>query len=299
MNETDIVAKFVSPQPSSIVRAASPIHLHAFVPFFVERRDENAGGVVRLLPEVRSSIQFMLGDEYWQRERDENVWRRMARAGLWGPRSQWAYGYVERKLQVYAIALTPLAMERLNLPQAIETVNRVVDLSHFSASLLDAIAPHRDEKFDLWRERVINVFAEKLRGNARCDSALIDATAADLHTCDGHPIARLAQLCGLSTRHYRRAFTARFGMSPKRYQRHCRVDRLLRHLHANAWELDELAAYPIAFADQAHAAREFRELIGMTPTEYRRTQMRSNLPIRSIPVGDVAPPEAQLTAIAN
>lgn len=232
----------------------------------------------------------MLGDEYWQRERGENRWRRIARAGLWGPRTHWAYGYVERKLQVYAIALTPLAIDRLKLPQAIETVNRVLDLRQASASLFELIAPRSNETFDLWRGRVISVLGEKLGGNAMPESAQIDAAAKVLQTCDGHPIARLAQLSGFSCRHFRREFSARFGMSPKRYQRHCRVDRLLRHLHARAWEADEYAAYPIAFADQAHASREFRELIGMTPREYRRAQAHGNFPLRSLPANHITPP---------
>jgi hypothetical protein len=102
----------------------------------------------------------MLGDEYWQRERGENRWRRIARAGLWGPRTHWAYGYVERILQVYAIAITPLAIDRLKLPQAIETVNRVLDLRQASASLFELIAPRSNETFDLWRGRVISVLGE-------------------------------------------------------------------------------------------------------------------------------------------
>jgi AraC-like DNA-binding protein len=65
-------------------------------------------------------------------------------------------------------------------------------------------------------------------------------------------------------------FRRAVGLTPKRYCRVLRFQRVLRRIAADreaAWADIALAA---GYSDQPHFAREFREFTGVTPEAYRR-----------------------------
>lgn len=80
-------------------------------------------------------------------------------------------------------------------------------------------------------------------------------------------IAELAATIGWSRRHLVNRFTAEFGLPPRD------IGRLHRFGAAQAYAREGASWADVAaragFADQAHLSREFRELAGQTPTEWR------------------------------
>src|SRR4249919_3928093 len=80
-------------------RAEMPDHLTFFPPDarvapwlfgFAHRYDAKCGDVVFELPELRPTIQIMLADDYWLRDRDDRAsWAPVPRIALWGPRLTW------------------------------------------------------------------------------------------------------------------------------------------------------------------------------------------------------------------
>jgi len=84
------------------------------------------------------------------------------------------------------------------------------------------------------------------------------------------PVAAVAVACDLSHRHFTQRFREAVGLAPKAW---CRVQRFGCALDRLAAEPDiawaELAAAE-GYADQAHFAREFRALAGLSPGAYRR-----------------------------
>lgn len=96
-----------------------------------------------------------------------------------------------------------------------------------------------------------------------------------MHPAVAHALARFAlepevgnvvRETGLSHRRFIALFRRSIGLGPKRWCRVSRFVRALRHMEADL----ATAALAAGYADQAHFAREFRELTGMTPGEYRR-----------------------------
>jgi AraC-like DNA-binding protein len=85
-----------------------------------------------------------------------------------------------------------------------------------------------------------------------------------------HSVVRTAEHLGISERALQRLFAQAWGLSPKRVQRLVRVQEGLQRWHAaqqacnRSITLAALAA-DCGLADQAHLAREFRELIGHAP----------------------------------
>jgi AraC-like DNA-binding protein len=75
---------------------------------------------------------------------------------------------------------------------------------------------------------------------------------------------------GYSHRRFIELFEQSVGLTPKRYARVRRFDRVLR-LAANAQARWADIALEAGFSDQSHFSREFVAFSGMTPDEYRRS----------------------------
>jgi AraC-like DNA-binding protein len=93
------------------------------------------------------------------------------------------------------------------------------------------------------------------------------------------PIAGLSRETGWTTRHLGARFRDEFGLSPKAAARVVRFDRARRLLQrrvtaGRAPALAELAASG-GYYDQAHLAREFRELAGCAPSRWRAEEFRN------------------------
>jgi AraC-like DNA-binding protein len=83
------------------------------------------------------------------------------------------------------------------------------------------------------------------------------------------PLSRLALECGLSVRHFTRAFRQSFGTPPHRYLLKRRIERardLLRNPRLSLLEV----ALACGFSDQSHFTRLFRASTDMSPGAWRR-----------------------------
>jgi AraC-like DNA-binding protein len=109
-----------------------------------------------------------------------------------------------------------------------------------------------------------------LRSSARISRVreFIDAHHAESITLD-----RLSAVAGLSPFHLVRAFKSAYGLPPHAYQIQVRV------IKARALLLDGFTAVQAAamtgFADQAHFARHFVRLMGVSPGRYRAQRART------------------------
>jgi transcriptional regulator GlxA family with amidase domain len=81
-------------------------------------------------------------------------------------------------------------------------------------------------------------------------------------------VGTLAQRMSMSERHFARLFSQRVGMSPAAYVRRVRVDEARRRIEEGAGRLKQVAR-SCGFADEQTLRRCFRQLVGVTPTDYR------------------------------
>jgi AraC-like DNA-binding protein len=80
----------------------------------------------------------------------------------------------------------------------------------------------------------------------------------------------LADALHLSTRTLQRAFKKRVGFPPRTYTRIARLQEALSALREEPLHSLSEVAHRIGYADHAHMTREFRELTGRTPSDFRR-----------------------------
>jgi AraC-like DNA-binding protein len=83
-------------------------------------------------------------------------------------------------------------------------------------------------------------------------------------------VERLGHALGMSYKALERMFDERLGLTPKRALRVARFSRALHALQRSAEPSGELSriAHGAGYADHAHFTREFRELAGLTPSEF-------------------------------
>jgi AraC family transcriptional regulator len=93
------------------------------------------------------------------------------------------------------------------------------------------------------------------------------------------PLARLAAECGLSVRHFARAFRQSTGVPPHRWLLEHRVGRAKDLLKNRALSLAD-AALACGFADQSHFTRVFTAMVGVSPGAWRRVNGSRVLPMR-------------------
>lgn len=81
----------------------------------------------------------------------------------------------------------------------------------------------------------------------------------------------LAAECGLSVRHFARAFRQSTGVPPHRWRLQHRVERAKTLLHDSTLALTDVA-FTCGFADQSHFTRVFSAMVGVSPGAWRRMQ---------------------------
>jgi len=110
------------------------------------------------------------------------------------------------------------------------------------------------------------------------DPAMVAAAAA---LARGSRVADVSERLGLLPRTLRRRFAAHVGLTPKRFGRVQRLQRLVRGLDGQARVDWAAAAARHGYSDQAHLADEFRDLVGVTPTGYLRSRVNGPNHLRS------------------
>lgn len=95
------------------------------------------------------------------------------------------------------------------------------------------------------------------------------ALKADLK--DPPPLPALARLCGLSSRHFARAFRDSTGMTPHQWTMRARVQAAKAMMAEGGERLAEIAL-ACGFADQSHLTRVFKREAGVAPAAWRRTR---------------------------
>jgi len=92
----------------------------------------------------------------------------------------------------------------------------------------------------------------------------------ETHLSENIDLAVLASIAGLSVFHFAREFKRSSGDTPHHYVVQKRVERAQDMLARSHITLAEIAI-AAGFTDQSHLARHFRQMLGTTPREFRRS----------------------------
>lgn len=175
------------------------------------------------------------------------------------------------------VDLAPLAARRLlGMPMA-ELANRSVPLEDvLGGAGRELVARLADASG--WEARFAMVdaaLARRLHATAPLRGEVGWALARLQATGGGEPIGRLSRELGWSPRRLIRRFRDELGLPPKLVARILRFERLHALVRAETGVDWARAAAACGYFDQAHMAREVRDLAGLTPTQLLAERVNS------------------------
>lgn len=86
-----------------------------------------------------------------------------------------------------------------------------------------------------------------------------------------HRVEELAKLAGMSPSHFSRVFKAAFGTSPIDWLRRERINQAKRRLAETTDAIKEIAEQ-VGYADRFFFSKDFKQLTGVTPREFRHRE---------------------------
>jgi transcriptional regulator GlxA family with amidase domain len=92
----------------------------------------------------------------------------------------------------------------------------------------------------------------------------------EAHLHNSIELVELSGIAGLSVFHFAREFKQSAGVTPHYYLVRKRVERAKELLAGTDHSLSEIA-FATGFSDQSHFTRHFRQIIGITPGQFRRS----------------------------
>ncbi|WP_448030456.1 helix-turn-helix domain-containing protein [Bradyrhizobium liaoningense] len=116
------------------------------------------------------------------------------------------------------------------------------------------------------QERIAGVQAFLLRQLSPQTDSLANRAAGHLRKNPAMPVSALAAQLGTSERNLSRGFKRVFGLSPKRFARLARFQKILAERRLDrSWAQ---VAHACGLSDQAHLIGEFHDLVGEAPTQF-------------------------------
>lgn len=248
-------------------RPRSP-RLLPFIKSFHYHETELSSRLERIMPNGQAHLMVNLAeDEFhtYDRVRPEKSMRHRG-AILSGPHSQSTILDAAQFRRLAAVEFRPGgAGHFLGIPVS-EAGNQVLNLDDIwradgatvREQMLEARSPQ--ERLAVLEERLLE----------HLDREFDPAVAAAIAALErGVRVSEVASRLGLSPRTLERRFTGKVGLTPKRYARVRRLQRVMRSIRnwpCSDWSL--LAAHH-GYCDQSHLVHEFRELGDITPSAYK------------------------------
>lgn len=81
-------------------------------------------------------------------------------------------------------------------------------------------------------------------------------------------VQKLAKSIGMSASHFEHFFTREVGISPLKYIKNLRLQKVCELLETTELSVKEIRA-KVGISRQSHFFRDFKKKFGVTPTEYR------------------------------
>ncbi len=202
------------------------------------------------------------------------------RVALWGPASRTRIGRADGRLHVFVVILTARGARMLSGLKLADLVDRRLDIAAMPPRSGDrwasriASAPDFETRCDLAARWLAAVTPAETP--AASIVGLVDEIA---HHRLGGPVSRLSRREEIGARALHRRFVDQAGWPPKTWLRVTRLQRVLRTLHPRAWGGPATNDAYLEFTDEAHLARDFRDLTGISPAAYRRAKLESGDPL--------------------
>jgi AraC-like DNA-binding protein len=234
--------------------------------------EQPRASVEKILPGAGTSLWINLNRDEFRSFSDTGQVTRVPGAMLAGPTSRASVIEFEQGRAHVSVTFALAAAACFITPPQQVTRDQQISLAdlwgrtgaNLRERLLEAATPR--DALDLMEA----VLLEQVTGPLAPDP-LVAAAAGGLSA--GVRVGKVAADLGVLPRTLRRRFTAQVGLSPKRFARVQRLQRVVRDLDGQVQVDWAAVAARHGYADQPHLVEEFRQLVGVTPTGYLRSRI--------------------------
>jgi AraC-like DNA-binding protein len=210
-----------------------------------------------VVPDANVDLMLELSDE-------------RCRALLYGPLTRSIHVPTRAGRGYLVVHFHPGAMPRLVDASPSELVNEAAELRDLGGVSLDALGERLLAAGSL--NRMHEVLVPLLERAPYPPGDSFDRALRHLNARpEGLRPGALADALHLSPRTLQRVFKERVGFSPRTYTRIARFQEALSALRMEPTRSLSEVAHRIGYADHAHMTREFRELTGRTPSDFRQS----------------------------
>ena len=204
-----------------------------------------------------------------------NLFRRIPRFPAYAPVASLAE--LKRWGRVFGVKFRPGGLRPFHNESVSTLTDRVVPASEIFGRLILKLASavRRMETAQEMVEATSAFFAESLpepSPSATLSAELVDTILNDLSILT---VEELASRKGIGVRSLQRLFKDCVGVSPKWVIRRYRLHELVERFHSGHPFDGAQLALDLGYADQAHLINDFRNLVGYTPSEYRKRALRT------------------------
>ncbi|MFC7307096.1 helix-turn-helix domain-containing protein [Streptomyces monticola] len=242
------------------------------VRWFGYREHEASQATRRHVPGARVGLVFGFGDGLRVTEPSANGGTTSVHHSfIAGPHATALESTSLGRLSIMQLELSPACAHAVFGVPLHELSNGVVDLRDLIGRSADEIcerlaeAPDWDARFTLL-EQVLTAPLDQARDR---DHTVLSVWDALRHSHGQARISELADRAGWTRRHLDRRFLDRIGLPPKTMARVLRIQRALDLIRTDSDLSWATVAAECGYYDQAHFNREFRGIVGCTPTTLR------------------------------
>jgi AraC-like DNA-binding protein len=233
-----------------------------------------AGEAQPIVPDGCVELIFHVGDSFRRRVRDGS-WAVQPRSILVGAVTDPTIVEPTGEADVIGIRLHPWSARAfLGLPLN-ELGNDLLSLEDIAPRLSGALAGLLEDTPDE-SARLARVLASLETHAARQplpDPAVRAAIERMTSAAELPAVAQVAAALGRSTRWVQRTFSETLGIGPKMLSRIARVQRALKLARRDSRATWSAIAADAGYFDHSHLVRDFRQLVGCTPSEFDPREM--------------------------
>lgn len=224
-------------------------------------------GTYRFFPDGNPGLVFSYADPLFQSQQPAT--NGLATFG-YGQANQYHDLKAGKTIGLLIVVFQPWGLHTISGIPGPETINRQVSSDQLFGPLASILQTQLLNYAGLG-ERInqIEGFLRTRQSSLRAVWSLLPGAVQLMHQTNGQlPIQQLTQQLATTERSLERHFEQVMGIGPKQYSRIIRLQHCLKiHRQQPALSLTELT-YKTGYYDQAHFIREFRQLTGITPTQY-------------------------------
>lgn len=219
-------------------------------------------------PEGVFELVFQNNDAVWQKSHQEVHWKRRDEAFVGGLHQQRYLLKLPPDTEIISVRFKPGAFKYVFSGALNEFANEkipVVDLWQSAGKQLSQKLRRNQtpgEKIEL-----IGGFIIDQLNDGRY--SVIDETVRHIMNHRGLvDLPDLEQKSHLSSAQFRKRFREEVGLSPKKYSKIIRINSVISEFYSNQQGLLLDLAYAHDYYDQSHFIKEFKSIVGQTPTQY-------------------------------